>query len=75
MPSGVTVQQTNGNYKMTVDELRELANVNRQTVYRWIDRGWVKATKHPLIRAWNIDRESADKLLEDGPPDPPYKNK
>jgi len=60
---------------MTTDELRELVDVNRQTIYRWINRGWVKATKHPLTKAWDIDRASVDKLLTDGPPDPLHKNK
>lgn len=59
---------------MTTDEVREMVNVNRQTIYRWIDRGWIRATKHPLTKAWDIDRGSVDKLLEDGPPEKPYKN-
>ncbi|MEM7133114.1 MAG: hypothetical protein AAF702_42835 [Chloroflexota bacterium] len=54
---------------MTVSKIAEYAEVNPMTVRRWIKRGWVEAEQHPYTRRWEVDKDSVDRLLNEGPPE------
>jgi len=51
-----------------VDEVAEYFNVNRSTVYRWIDNGVLKSEKY--VKTIRISRESIEQLREDCKHDP-----
>jgi len=51
-----------------VDEVAEYFNVNRSTVYRWIDNGVLKSEKY--VKTIRIPRESIEQLREDCKHDP-----
>jgi len=51
-----------------VDEVAEYFNVNRSTVYRWIDNGVLKSEKY--VKTIRISRESIEQVREDCKHDP-----
>jgi excisionase family DNA binding protein len=51
-----------------VDEVAEYFNVNRSTIYRWIDNGVLKSEKY--VKTIRISRESIEQLREDCKHDP-----
>jgi len=59
---------------ITTQEAAERSGVAYITVYRWIRDGKIKAVQNKRTREWEIDRDSLDWFLENGPPKERYHN-